>query len=174
MAAPKGPPPPTLSHKKWEAPCSYGRHLAMRAVVPKGGSPNIVSTICGGCPPTWGPPTSFHQIRGLPPIRGGHPKTAPPPRKGGCCPPCGSNPFFMRVLSRKIPEGPGTFFRNPPIKFWTCTPKIFQLDCFPLKLIFGYSETLPIFSLEDFQCLRNFSGDFLSDSFPSTQQIDDP
>ena len=51
---------------------------------------------------------------------------------------------------------------------------------YPLKQLFSFTETVPVFSLRNFSTVRNFSGvqnffaDFLSDSLSSIQQIDDP
>jgi hypothetical protein len=50
----------------------------------------------------------------------------------------------------------------------------FLAQRFTPKQLFGFTKTFPVFSPEPFRCLRNFSGDFLSDSMSSIQQIDDP
>ena len=64
----------------------------------------------------------------------------------------------------------GTFPPSP--KLFLLTPKHFR---FSLWNFFVISETFSsTFSLELFQCLRNFFDDFFSDSLSSIQQIDDP
>ena len=52
---------------------------------------------------------------------------------------------------------------------------------YPLKQLFSFTETHPMTSfcgtfsaVRNFSGVRNFFGDFLSDSLSSIQQIDDP
>jgi len=45
---------------------------------------------------------------------------------------------------------------------------------YPLKQLFSFTGTIPISSPERFCFVRNFFGEFLSDSPSSIQQIDDP
>jgi hypothetical protein len=80
--------------------------------------------------------------------------------------------FSTTVFSEKILEGPRTF--SAPSKiildvFWN----IFGVMVLFWN-IFGKSETFSVFSPELFRRLRKFSGDFLSDSLSTIQQIDDP
>ena len=123
-----------------------------------------------GLPPTMGgPPNKLPRIMGCPP-KGAHPKTAPH-EKGDLVPLAGTW-CFLRVFSPKkfwkVPE----HFRHPP-KILDVFQNFSGLMVYS-KTIFSFSETLPVFSPKHFQCLQNFFGDFLSDSFPSTQHIDEP
>ena len=57
--------------------------------------------------------------------------------------------------------------------YQACSETILTLWYTP-KQLFGFTGTIPIFSPERFRFVRNFFGDFLSDSLSSIQQIDDP
>ena len=172
----RGPPPSTniIPQKvggcpQWGGPLVLWR--PMRGLPPKGGPPsNIALHHLWGLPPTMGgPPTSFHQLGGCPP------KGAPPkqlPTKRGILSPLREHGVFrarsLRKNSGRSQNISGTLQKIPDAFRNFSGLMVYS------ETIFGFSETLPVFSPKHFQCLRNFSGDFLSDSFPSTQQIDDP
>jgi hypothetical protein len=50
----------------------------------------------------------------------------------------------------------------------------FDLMVYSETTFWFYRNPSGVLSPELFRCLRNFSGDFLSDSLSSIQQIDDP
>ena len=139
---------------------------------PQGGPttpPKHLSYVCGACPPPWGPPNQFPPKGGCP-LKGALDKTSPkqPPRIRECCPPGRNNVPGLSGKFQKVPK----LFRHPP-KYIGRVPKLFRLDgllrnisCMMVLLrnISGISETFPVFSPELFHRLRNFSGDFLSDS----------
>lgn len=77
--------------------------------------------------------------------------------------------IFLSENSQKFPDqfwGPLRISRRVPKPFW---PNNNSETTFRF-----YQNSFDVLSPELFHCLRNFSGDFLSDSLSSIQKIDDP
>ena len=114
--------------------------------------PNNPSTKC------WIVPT-----KGAPPIK------QPPMNRGILSPIRGHCVFFFALRSLRKNSGRSQNISGTLQTILRRMPKLFWLDGllwkhFGMMIYLGFSETLPVFSPKHFRCLRNFSGDFLSDS----------
>ena len=158
MKGPRGPPPTTSTHQRWEeAPRGRGSHLGRATALglpPRGPHlpQNMLHQFLGGALHHGGPPTTFHQMWAAPQW-GPHQKIAPH-ESWDLVPHPGTLMFFTRVLSEKILRRSqnisGTLQKvlgRVPKPFWLdgllrnnflVSPKLFR---FSLRNIFGVSET---------------------------------